>query len=871
MEQQPEPQCCVKELDLTLQPRIAPRYKTWLPLATQQLRLRNLIQIIGHKLEHDQQENCWYYYTIHRTCMSSPLYTSEPIDNSSPRWSSLEVSTLHGTGHANSSEIILRLWKRTLKDDPSSDVTVFTWGISFTGLAYISPKLPNDLDNIVHDNTLIFHIHGGFFVPPFCLLIVPEPKKLLTIKVNAFETRDSYTLSKLCNLRNKMQALKKQTDSVNSLKEKIASGESLNIQKYPQPQSKLNRLLQPKKVDREKKAEILKIKKDLEIAKFRTKLLEQERIRKMGEIRTLNQCHSELMEENQDHGSDLMGRYRDLNKEIERLHEWRQSHADTREIYLQTTACLAHRRRQLIAALNYIYPISKEQDDKFLINNVHLPDSEKLEMANDTQVAVALGFVAHTTQMIATFLDVPNRYPIIHYGSRSKIVDHIQEQLPDPNRQFPLFARSKDKLQFNYAVYLLNKNIAQLRWYCGLPTPDLRATLPNLSGLINIKPSHILDSSKRTFSGSSLDIDCGNNKNIPLTPPMHKAVLEKSHKTSRSMSHFKGNKILLGSSLDQGLNQPSMQSHNLMKQSKRICKSEESAIDNGILPDNMCNNSSDEIIDKTIFDEKLNSLEKCQNNANDDAANSSAIGDDDIEIMIPMSISKSQICSDNVNSFHPTNVRQRSSNSISSCEMALSGIIDGEDSSNGNSSMKNEDTFDGVIYKNKNVQSTDTKNYSVDDTDNNVKIVTNTIQVEEIEKGQAICKNRSNSSLDDCDNIQNSSKKNIEDSSVLPLKSEIKCDIQTRQDQENTQGHLDHPCTSELEAAVQNDEEKSCGLEKNNEMNASIDAAKSVTNKQDLTSTEYMDSIRKSSENVYARTKALENKTTSFKMIRPRL
>lgn len=43
-------------------------------------------------------------------------------------------------------------------------------------------------------------------------------------------------------------------------------------------------------------------------------------------------------------------------------------------------------------------------------------------------------------------------------------------------------------MQFNYAVYLLNKNIAQLKWYCGLPTLDLRATLANLASLIDVKP-----------------------------------------------------------------------------------------------------------------------------------------------------------------------------------------------------------------------------------------------------------------------------------------------------------------------------------------------------------------------------------------------
>lgn len=52
--------------------------------------------------------------------------------------------------------------------------------------------------------------------------------------------------------------------------------------------------------------------------------------------------------------------------------------------------------------------------------------------------------------------------------------------------RFPLFTRGRDKLQFNYAVYLLNKNIAQLRWYCGISTTDLRTTLPNLETLLNL-------------------------------------------------------------------------------------------------------------------------------------------------------------------------------------------------------------------------------------------------------------------------------------------------------------------------------------------------------------------------------------------------
>lgn len=192
------------------------------------------------------------------------------------------------------------MWKRIIINNATTDLTIFTWGISFTGLAYIGPKLPNNLETILKENSLIFQFHGGFFTPVYCFIETPELKRYLHIKVNASEIRDSYTVSKLTSLRNKMQALKQQTESVQTLRIQIASGDNFHPSKYPQ--SSLNRLFQPRKVSREKKAEILKIRKELEVAKFRTKLLEQERARKMGELRVLNQMHSNIMEENQDYG-----------------------------------------------------------------------------------------------------------------------------------------------------------------------------------------------------------------------------------------------------------------------------------------------------------------------------------------------------------------------------------------------------------------------------------------------------------------------------------------------------------------------------------------------------------------------------------------
>ena len=56
-----------------------------------------------------------------------------------------------------------------------------------------------------------------------------------------------------------------------------------------------------------------------------------------------------------------------------------------------------------------------------------------------------------------------------------------------PPLSFPLYSRGKERFQFNYALYLLNRNIAQLRFAMGLQTTDLRATLPNLKSLLELK------------------------------------------------------------------------------------------------------------------------------------------------------------------------------------------------------------------------------------------------------------------------------------------------------------------------------------------------------------------------------------------------
>jgi len=117
---------------------------------------------------------------------------------------------------------------------------------------------------------------------------------------------------------------------------------------------------------------------------------------------------------------------------------------------------------------------------------VGLPSSDCLRERDDTDLAVGLGWVAHLTVMVSCLLGVPLRYPTASAGSRSTVEDLILDRIPDKDREFPLFPKGNERVRFDYGVFLLNKNIAQLRWLCGETTSDAKPTLRNLAGLLNL-------------------------------------------------------------------------------------------------------------------------------------------------------------------------------------------------------------------------------------------------------------------------------------------------------------------------------------------------------------------------------------------------
>jgi len=152
----------------------------------------------------------------------------------------------------------------------------------------------------------------------------------------------------------------------------------------------------------------------------------------------------------------------------------------------QTTIEGIHgQRRRICEELLQIFPIEPtNQSLLFTIIGLPLPNTSFDELDEDV-VAAALGHVARLVDMIQYYLSVPLPYPITPYGSRSVIHDQIST-LADAQRTFPLYTKGTVRFRFDYAMFLLNKDIERLAESQGLKVIDIRHTLPNLKYLLYV-------------------------------------------------------------------------------------------------------------------------------------------------------------------------------------------------------------------------------------------------------------------------------------------------------------------------------------------------------------------------------------------------
>ncbi|XP_034668085.1 UV radiation resistance-associated gene protein [Drosophila subobscura] len=177
---------------------LRPRCRKWLPLATQQLRLRNLTRIQGFNIvcrqwsglapetEVDAQaeaEDVLLYYTLHTDKASEALYTSEklPQRHQQQKWAEIGADG-DAWRKSNAQCVCVKVWKHwpaarraggqpRETDDRTKDMCgehgrrpelLFSWGVYFSGLISLAPLTIAQCGQ----NCLIFQLNGEQFVSP---------------------------------------------------------------------------------------------------------------------------------------------------------------------------------------------------------------------------------------------------------------------------------------------------------------------------------------------------------------------------------------------------------------------------------------------------------------------------------------------------------------------------------------------------------------------------------------------------------------------------------------------------------------------------------------------------------------------------------
>ncbi|XP_071515286.1 uncharacterized protein Uvrag [Panulirus ornatus] len=444
------------------------------------IRLRHLSQVVGRNLQGHRNHpvpvpacplpskqprppaTLGYYFSLHAPSNKEEIFSSELQSTTNPNWKEIEPENINPVNLRSLKGVLIRLW---FKPEGESAQLITSWGVHFNGLIPIGAVLPYDHEKY-KPNTLVFKLRQNFYTAPGNYQHPQFEKSPLLrygFSLPLSETKRCYTVSALSRLHSMKRAQRQQ---------------ELRCQETCQ-------VLEHHGVTRTSRTELLAMQ--VEDCRVKVALLREQLEAEIDHLRALKLSADNLDNQNQEKGLELLGGYQGLHRQLVQVRGLQEVSGTDMEKFRETCLCLGDWRRQLIAHLPLIYPITQDKEGRYLICGVHLPDAENYDGYSEVTLSVGLGFVAHLIVLLSQLMHVPLRYPIKPNGSFATITDTTSLQLRDSDREFPLYTRGKEreKLHFNYGVFLLNKNIAQMRWYCGIPTSDLRSTLLNLSILMS--------------------------------------------------------------------------------------------------------------------------------------------------------------------------------------------------------------------------------------------------------------------------------------------------------------------------------------------------------------------------------------------------
>ncbi|KOS21668.1 UV radiation resistance-associated protein [Escovopsis weberi] len=411
--------------------------------ATRQARLESLVDdIVGD-----------VFFSLHVDSLEEPIYISEVRERSTNFNFQFFDFADQASLISRSCRVTVRLWA---KRPGSLWIFLLEELIDLRELNFIGTLR----DRKFPQNALIFHLEDGIYSIDFPSW-ESEPKRAAPIATSAYSA-----LMKLANLENSIaDAIETQQrimDQINTILEQSTAvepdtaGEEVALaQKYLILQRRANK--QAKK-EREERRESLR-RRRAAIAQGRELQAQAER---------------------------------DITDNREKLET-------SRGLLEQTQRHIRGQRRRICSDLADIFPIipiPNQPPLSFQICGITLPnsiyDGPTARSLNEDVLSAGLGVVTLLTQHLQYYLSCSLPYPLTPFGSRSHTRDDISllEKDQTSRRDFPLYlprgGSTAGQWRFEYAWFLLNKNIETLCASQGLKVVDIRHTLPNLKYLLYV-------------------------------------------------------------------------------------------------------------------------------------------------------------------------------------------------------------------------------------------------------------------------------------------------------------------------------------------------------------------------------------------------
>lgn len=376
--------------------------------------------------------------------------------------------------HCQASDCVVRVWAGYVqpgeKVNPSAFQLLLRWDLNLHGLTFLTSKIESQDELQFPLNSLVFKLRDGFYwVPPENMQEEDPKRDTSLLRIDRSKVKRSYAMSSITRIQTLQAAIIRAQNSTKSVLARTESFLQSAVAVNDIKRSIEEMRLIVKKRKQDEKVHFRKQKAAAAALKVGSNILSQQDNMVTQSHNALATCKAELAA---------------LGTKM----------GERRKMLWQAQNMVTVRQTRIILELSQIFPLVRSENGLYSICNLDLPNTD-FSGFDEEQVATALGYVAHLTFMMSKYLEVPFRFPILPMCSRSHIKDEISTSTPDKERIYPLYSKGKERAQFDYGVFLLNKNIQQLLNHCHLRPTDPQATLPNLRSLlvhfINLHQQHV--------------------------------------------------------------------------------------------------------------------------------------------------------------------------------------------------------------------------------------------------------------------------------------------------------------------------------------------------------------------------------------------